>query len=65
MLISTFLYRCRKPIWKTPFDVLFVVGLLYVDKVVDVVDVDVIGVVNVAVVGAFEHGVESSDNVVS
>ena len=65
MLISTFLYRCRKPIWKTLFGVLFVVGLLYVDKVVDVVDVDVVGVVNVVVVGAIEHGVESSDDVVS
>ena len=60
MLISTFLYRCRKPIWKTLFGVLFVVGLLDVDKVVDVVDV-----VNVVVVGAIEHGVESSDDVVS
>ena len=50
MLISTFLYRCRKPIWKTLFGVLFAVGLFCVDKVVDVVDVDVIGVVNVVVV---------------
>ena len=57
-------YRCRKQIWKNIFAAVVVVGILYVDEVVDVLDaVDAVGAVGVVDVGAVEHRVAPSYHV--